>query len=145
MNRVGRFDLPLRLEQLRQVRVTVYRDAVGAHRHDCFQGGGETLHALLGQAVDQVDVDRAEAVAAAGVDHRAGLLDRLDAVHRFLHRRVEVLHAEAGAVEADLAERGDVVGIDEARVEFDRDVAIRRVRETEMAAQGIDDVAQLRR
>src|SRR5690606_21492849 len=95
------------------------------------------------QAVDQVDVDRAEAVRAAGVDHGAGFLDRLDAVDRLLYRRVEVLHAEAGAVEAEPGHAGDVGGRDEARIELDRDVAPRRARETELAAQRLHQLLQL--
>src|SRR3546814_11786318 len=58
----------------------------------------------------QVDVDRAESAGAARFDHGAGFLDALDAVDRLLHRRVEVLHAEAGAVEADVGHAGDVGG-----------------------------------
>ena len=46
----------------------------------------EAFQRLLRQAVDQVDVDRAEAVRAAGIDHRARFLDALDAVDRRLHR-----------------------------------------------------------
>ena len=37
-------------------------------------------------------------------------LDGLDAVDRRLHRRVEILHAEARAIEADRGELGDVAG-----------------------------------
>src|SRR3546814_1637822 len=71
------------------------------------------------------------------------LLDALDAVDRLLHRRVEVLHAEAGAVEADVGHAGDVGGRDEARVELDRDVARRRAREAELAAQRLHQLLQL--
>src|SRR3546814_5594990 len=86
------------------------------------QGLREALDVLFRQAVDEVDVDRAEVGGAAGVHDRAGFLDRLDAIDRLLHHRIEILHAEAGAVEADLAQLGDVGRVGEARVEFDRQV-----------------------
>ena len=60
----------------------------------------EAFDGLLRQAVDQVDVHRAEAAVAAGRDRRQRLLDRLHAVHRALHHRIEVLHTETGAAEA---------------------------------------------
>jgi hypothetical protein len=57
------------------------------------------LRRLLGQAVDQVGIDRLEVQRARG--HQvAHALERLHAVHRLLHVGVEVLHAEADAVEA---------------------------------------------
>src|SRR3546814_11652788 len=91
----------------------------------------------------QVDVDRAESAGAARFDHGAGFLDALDAVDRLLHRRVEVLHAEAGAVEADVGHAGDVGGRDEARVGPDRDVASRRARSADLAAQRLTPPLQL--
>ena len=50
-------DLLLRLEDMRQVRVAVDREAIRAHRHDGIEGAAEAVEALPGQAVDQVDVD----------------------------------------------------------------------------------------
>src|SRR3546814_13145698 len=73
----------------------------------------------------------------------AGFLDARDAVDRLLHRRVEVLHAEAGAVEADVGHAGDVGGRDEARVELDRDVDRRRARAAELAAQRLHQLLHL--
>src|SRR3546814_3342451 len=92
-----------------------------------------------------VDVDRAESAGAARVDHGAGFLDALDAVDRLLHRRVEVLHAEAGAVEAEFRHAGDVGGRDEARVELDRDVARRRAREAERSEEHTSELQSLMR
>src|SRR5690606_31618774 len=69
----------------------------------------------------------------------------LDAVDRGLHLGVEVLHAEAGAVEAERAQRANVGGVGVARVELDREVAGGRVREAEVGAQRVQQLAQLRR
>ena len=58
---------------------------------------------------------------------------------------IEVLHAEAGAVEADGGQLGDVVRRDEARIELDRDVAVGASGEMELPAQRVHHFAQLRR
>ena len=50
-----------------------------------------------------------------------------------LHRRVEVLHAQARAVEADRRELGDVAGRQRSRIELDRDFAIARFEKGEIA------------
>ena len=100
VGQVALVDLPLRLEHLRQVRVAVDGDAVRPRLDDGVERAREAVERLARQAVDQVDVDRAEAVRAAGVDHAQRFLDALHAVDRQLHRGIEVLHAEAGAVEA---------------------------------------------
>ena len=142
---VGGLDLALRLEQRGQVGVAVHRDAVrpcGDHR---LQRARETLDGLPGQPVDQVHVDRLEAVGAAGLDDGEGFLHALDAIDGTLHLRIEVLDAEAGAVEADVGELGDVCRLDEAGIEFDRDVAAIAVGEAEVAAQAVHDFTQLRR
>ena len=69
----------------------------------------------------------------------------LDAVDRRLHRRVEILHAQARAVEADGGELADVAGVSVARIELDREIAVVTRGEPELPAQRVDDVAQLRR
>jgi hypothetical protein len=127
------------------VRIAVHRDAVGAHRRDRVERLVESGRGLLRQPVDQVHVDRAESAGAAGIDHRTRLLDALDAVDRDLHGRVEVLHAETGAVEPDGGQLGDIVRRDEARVDLDGDVAVGGIGEMELPAQRVHDLAQLRR
>ena len=143
VRQVRGLDLSLCLEHLRQVRVAVDRDAVRPHADDRLQRTRESLGGLLRQTVDQVDIDGFEARGAASVDHRARLLDALDAIDRGLYHRIEILHAEARAVEPDRGELGDVRRIDEARVEFDGDVAIARAGEMELAPQRFHHFAQL--
>ena len=118
-------DAPLRLEALRQVGVAVEGDAVGAKLQHALHRVGEARHALFRQAVDQVDVERLEAARARGRDHVARHLVGLDAVHRALHRRVEVLHAEARAVETEFREEADGLRRARARVDLDRVFAVR--------------------
>ena len=98
------------LKSSRQVRVAVDGEPVGARGDHRVERLRESVRRLLRQAVDQVDVDRAQAVAAAGLDDRERFLDRLHAVHRRLHRRVEILDAQACPVEADRREVRDVAG-----------------------------------
>ncbi len=86
--------------------------------------------ALARQPVDQVDVDRIEAQPARRRHQVEHLPGRLDPVHRLLHGGVEILDAEAQAVEAQsrpgVARRSRVDG---ARVDLDRILAVRRQRE----------------
>ena len=99
-------DAALRLEALRQVGVGVQRDAVRPQLGHLGHGAGYGPGRLLGQAVDQVGIDRLEADAPRRSHQLAHLLDGLDAVHRLPHVSVEVLHAEDQAVEA---QRGQVL------------------------------------
>ena len=88
------------------------------------------LERLVGQAVDQVEIDAHEAQFAALLDHLAHHLNRLDALHVLLHARVEILHAERGAVEAEAAQRFKRFARGDARVELHRDFGVVRQRET---------------
>ena len=96
--------------------------------------------ALEGQAIHQVEIDGAEAGDAQQSHGALDHLERLDAADGFLHMRVEILHAEADAVEARAGKREREIAVDMARVEFDRDFGVGR--EIEMAAQGVGQRAQ---
>jgi hypothetical protein len=117
---VGGSDAPLRLEALRQVGVRVQRDAVRAQRGDLRHGAREAFRGLARQPVDQVGVDRLEAEGACAGHELAHAVVRLHAMHRLLHLRVEVLHAEADAVEADVAQVREALRRHGARVDLDR-------------------------
>jgi hypothetical protein len=127
-------DPPLRHETLRQVRVVEHRQRSGCRRMTSSTVRAK-FRGLLGQAVDQVDVDRAKLQGARRVDHGAGFFQALQAIDRTLHRRVEVLHADADAVEAQLAQQahGRPVGL--ARVDLDAVVAGVIVQQIEVLAQ----------
>ncbi len=79
---------------------------------------------LVRQAVHQIEVDGVDAVpaqpAADPLDHR----ERLVAVDRRLHLRVEILDADAGAVDPGLGQSGDVVLGRVARIDLDRDLGV---------------------
>ena len=134
-------DAPLRLEALGQVRVGVQRDAVGPQLGHLGQRAVEGFGRLLGQAVDQVDVDRLEADLARRGDQGKHLLGRLDAVHRLLHDGVEILHAERQAVEAQLRQVAQPLGRHGARVDLDGVFAPRH--QAEVAPQHGHQLAQL--
>ena len=138
-------DALLGLEQLWQVRVAVHRDPIRARLHHDVQRALEPFACLFRQAIDQVDVDRAHAMVAAGRHDGHRFLDALHAVDGLLHLGIEVLHAEACAIEAHACEFADVLWADEARVELDGEVHATRRRKTELAAQFRHAVGDLRR
>lgn len=78
-----------------------------------------------------------------GLDDGTGLLRGLHAVDRLLHLHVEVLYAEADAVETEFAEQahGRPVGL--ARVDLDAVVARIVVQQVEVGAQLRHEFAQL--
>src|SRR5690606_26565237 len=104
----------------------------------------EALDGLQRQPVDEVDAHRAVARLAGRLDELPHLLDALDAVDRELDPRVEVLHAEAQAVEAEPAEEADAVGTDGARVDLDGELVPVAVVERERAAEQVEQVLELR-
>src|SRR3546814_8861741 len=85
--------------------------------------------------------DRAHAAVTTGLDHRHGVFNALDAVDRFLHIGIEILHAEAGAVETDPCQRMDIVRADRARVDLDRKIALGRGAEMKLPAQRFHQLA----
>ena len=117
-------DQALRTHQLRQVRVAVSGDAVRAQGDDLAQGHVEAGHGLQRQAVDQVDTHRLELGRTGGGDQGVDLLLALLAIDCGLHVRVEVLHAEAQAVETELAQVFDLFSADGARVDLDGELVL---------------------
>ena len=101
-------DRPLCLEKLREVRVPVDGHTVRTSGNDGVKRRCKPGLVLARQAVDEIDANRAHAMPAARLDDRKRLLDRLNAINRLLHLRVEVLHAQARAIEADRRELGNV-------------------------------------
>ena len=132
----------LRLEAGRQVGVGVQRDPVRTQRGDLGDGAVERFGGLARQAVDEVDVDRREAEGAGRRHQVAHELERLLAVHRLLHVRLEVLDAQAEAVESELAQVRQPPCVDGARVDLDRQFGLRR--EMEVQAQDAHELGELR-
>ncbi len=123
--------------------IAVSGDAVRTNVDDLVQRGVEAGDRLQRQAVDQVDADGLELCVAGGLDQLAGLLLGLDAIDGDLHLLVEILHAEAQAVEAQLAQAVDLLGRDGARVHFQRELVVVAVIHVERLMQARHQVGQL--
>ena len=136
-------DQPLRANPLGQVGIAVGGDAIGAQGDDLAEGGVEAGHGLQRQAVDQVHGDRLELRLAGRLHQVEDLLLALHAVDRFLHLLVEILHAEAQAVEALRAQLGDALAADGARVDFDGKLVGVTLVEVEVLAQAAHHLAEL--
>jgi hypothetical protein len=120
----------------RHVRVAEQRhvrrfQARGPFDHRQYLGLG-----LQRQPVHQVEVDVLDTVPAQPPHDTRDHRERLQAVDRALHIRIEVLHADRGAVDAGRGQRRDVLLRRVPRVEFDRDLGAGR--EVESLAQESD-------
>ncbi|MNZ69177.1 hypothetical protein D3C78_874690 [compost metagenome] len=135
-------DSPLRHEALGQVGVVEHRKAVGLQADDFFDSAVEVFGGLLGQAVDQVDVDRAELQGARGIDHRSGFLQALQAIDRPLYRRVEILQADTDAIEAQFPQQAHGRPVRFPGVDFDAVVARIVIQQVEVLAQLRHQLAQ---
>jgi len=101
------------------VRVVEHRQAIGLQADHFLDGAGKGFGRLLGQAVDQVDIDRAKLQGARGIDHGPGLFQALQAIDRPLHVRVKVLQADADTVEAQFTQQAHGRPVGFPRVYFD--------------------------
>ncbi len=81
---------------------------------------GKAVDRLQGKTVNEIDIDRLEAVAPGRVHDGKRLFFRLNAVDGFLHIGIEILHAETRAVEAKLTQQHDCPLINRAWVDLDR-------------------------
>ena len=133
----------LGLEQLRQVGIAVGGDAVRTQGDDLVEGGIEAGHRLQRQAVDQVDAHRFEARLPGGVHQGDDILLALHAVDRLLHVEVEVLDAEAQAVEAQVMELVDLLGGHGARIHLQGELALGGRSEVEGLVQRRHQLAEL--
>ncbi|MNF49977.1 hypothetical protein D3C84_312620 [compost metagenome] len=140
---VLRANQPLRAHHLRQMRITVGSNPVRAQGNDLGKGDVETLHRLQGQAVNQIDADRLELRLARRRDQRINLRFTLLAIDRRLDVGIEVLHAKAQAIEAQLAQRMDLFAADGARVDLDGKLMVVAVVHVECLVQAIHQVGQL--
>jgi len=86
------------------VGVAEKSDAIGSEFQDLIHGVREAVGRLIGQAIDQVDVDAVKTEIASGEEQVARHFERLNTVDGFLHVGVKILDAHAEAVEAEFAE-----------------------------------------
>ena len=134
-------DTALRFEDMRQVGVVVEGKAVGVEGQDRVDGGFDAFGVLVRQAVNQIDADGFEPCFAGGIDDFFGFFVTLDTVDGCLHFRVEVLNADAHAVEAEFAQFEDGLAADFARVDFDGVFAVGN--ELEVFADHFEDTFEL--
>src|ERR1041385_7830175 len=73
--------------------------------------------------------------------HLFGHGSRLNAMHRFLDFRIEILDSQRCAIESRLAQSDDVLACEAARVDFDASFNI--FRELEMAVNDLNQPADL--
>lgn len=99
-------------------------EAVGAELKGVIKGAAEGLRSLKREAVDQVEVDRANAGGAEQLDGGAIEPVGLETVNRELDAGVGVLNTEGGAVDAERGERVELVGLEVAGVDFDTDFGV---------------------
>ena len=119
------------------MRIAVQGDAVGIEGEHLVDCGIEAVEGLLRQTVDQVQAHRSEAGRACFFDHAPRHAFGLDAMHRLLHRRVEILYPDGNPVEAQFAEIRHHAWLDAARIDFNRAFAIGAAIELQ-----IDGIAQ---
>ncbi len=110
---------------------------------DFLDGAGEVFRGLLGQAVDQVNVDRAELQGPGGFDHCAGFLEALQAIDGPLHRWIKVLQADTDPVETQFAQQAHGRPVGFPGVDFDAVVARIVVQQVQVLAQLGHQLAQL--
>ncbi len=117
------------------MRVIEHRQTIWLQRDDLVHRARETVRSLQRKAVYQVDVNRAELQGARRFDDGAGFVHALQAIDGALHQGVEVLHAQADAVEAQFTQQahGRPVGL--AGVDFDAVIAGVVVHQGKMLAQ----------
>ena len=106
------------------MRVAEHGHAVGRERQHLVHGALESLGGLMGQSVDQVHVDAGKAQVARRLDQIARHLEGLNAVDGLLHFGIEVLNAQAQAIEAQALQAFQMLLGGDARVDFDADFGI---------------------
>ena len=96
---------------------------------------------LLRQSVDEVEVHVVEAGRARRAIGIARVVGRMDAVERDEIFIVEGLYADGEAIEADIAQSGQVLRRQAARIRFERDLRVRA--DVERRPQAGEDLPHL--
>ncbi len=123
------------------VRVAENGQPRGGQAEDVVDGARKGVGRLQRQAVDEIDAERVDALGAEPLDGLAVDLVGLVPVDGALDLGIGILHAERGAVGADIAERLDVFAREAARIDLDAELAV--VCEREMSADERAEFAQL--
>ena len=129
---ISRLDATLRLEHRRQMCIAIEGNSIRLQENHPIEGVVKPGDILFRQAVDQINVDRCDAVLARSFDHVRSLFFTLDTIDRLLHLRIEILHAQAHPIETQLGQCSSFFIIHGARIDLDRIFARRQF---EMIAQ----------
>src|SRR5581483_5004696 len=113
-------DQPLVLLQPGHMGIAENREALRLQRQSKLDRVRDARASLSWQAVNQVEVDAKDAGAAEGGDLVLDESERLLAVDRGLHRRVEILDTETDAGNVAIRKRLQQLRRDEPRIEFHR-------------------------
>ena len=111
-------DAALMGQHLRQVGKAVDGHAVGGEFQGGFQRVAEGFHGLARQAVHQIQIHAAKTQLPRLLDGGQGLIPGLPAGDEFLHMFIQILHAEGDAVEAQLAQGRQLIGLEKGGIHF---------------------------
>src|SRR5690606_33111018 len=95
----ARIDEALIGATLRQMRVAIASNAIRLESRDLLAGLAQCLYRLQRQAIDEIEVQAIDADFAQKTGGLGNRLYRLDSTDGFLNLGVDILHAEAGAVD----------------------------------------------
>src|SRR5256714_2354551 len=118
------------------MRVAEQRDAIGRELQNLLNGMSKSFGRLIGQSVDEVDIDAVKAQFACAEKQVACQLERLKPMNGFLDFGMKILNAHAEPVESEAAQSFEVVSRSDARIHFDADFRVGS--EMEMLARGAE-------
>ncbi len=96
------------LLEMRHMGVAEHREALRRQRQRHLDGVFDARLRLMRQAIDQIDVERADARFAQPFRRRTRFLEGLEAIDGALNLKIEILHANAGALDASFANAATV-------------------------------------
>src|SRR5579863_2408332 len=110
--------------QPRDMGVAEQSNPIGCQLHNLVDRVSEALRGLIGQAVNQIDVDAVESQLARSEEQVASHFEWLDTVYGFLYVGVEVLNTHAETVESETAQSLQVLAGSDARIDLDANFSI---------------------
>src|SRR5687768_5723339 len=108
------------------VGIAEHGNAVRLQRNHLVYGFEERVRRLMRKTVDQVEIDGFKSLRATEVEKRLRQLVGLNAMNGFLDERIEILHSHGNSVEAETAQRPNLLFGSDARVYFETDFSIGR-------------------
>ena len=100
--------------------IVKHAKAIGIECQYPLQRPGKAGWRLQGQAIDQVDADRAEALFTGACHQAENHLFVLYPVNPFLHRFIEILHAHAQTIESQRSQVINHIQLNFTGINLDR-------------------------